>query len=90
MKIRGLCALIAGFAFTSGYAANANTLMELGRPQVSHRLIEKVSCDTRNDDKQARCMQACDDIWIKATQAYNSNIDQAKIDKKACEAKCGC
>ena len=52
--------------------------------------IQTVSCNVNDSDKQAMCMQGCDDEWIKATQAYNSNIDQAKVTKKACEVKCGC
>ena len=30
------------------------------------------------------------DEWIKASQAYSGNVDNAKVAKKACDAKCGC
>lgn len=90
MKFRTVLAfslIIAGSAPHGGYAA---PITRIGSEAYSHGLVEKISCDTRNDDKQARCMQACDDTWIKATQAYNADISQAKTEKKACEAKCGC
>jgi hypothetical protein len=69
---------------------SAAPISRIGSETYSPRFVEKISCDIRDDDKQARCMQACDDTWIKATQAYNANIDNAKIEKKSCEAKCGC
>ena len=87
MKKRALaaaCAVIVGIAAS---AAFANPMSNLSRPAG---LIQKISCDTHDDDKQARCMQACDDVWIKETQAYNANIDNAKVSKKECDTKCGC
>jgi hypothetical protein len=74
----------------ASYSAFANPLSNIVGLMRSNRLVQKVSCDTRNEDKQAYCMRACDDAWIKATQAYNANIDQAKVQKKECEVKCGC
>ena len=56
----------------------------------------RVSCDIKDDDKQARCMQKCDDAYIKASQAYQEgkNSDQVKKesaeDRKVCEKACGC
>lgn len=88
MRITFTAALILGtiaphYAFASPFSNAASET-------YSPRLVQKASCDIRDDDKQARCMQACDDAWIKATQAYNASIDAAKTEKKACEAKCGC
>lgn len=77
------------FAASTLSVASATALPNDGQV-AAHRLFIKVSCDTHNEDKQARCMQACDDTWIKATQAYNANIDRARGEKKACETKCGC
>ncbi|ATQ68449.1 MULTISPECIES: hypothetical protein [Methylosinus] len=73
-------------------AANAGAAPSHGRDigSVSPRLVQKTSCDMNKDDQQARCMESCDEVWIKATQAYNASIDKAKIEKKSCEAKCGC
>lgn len=76
-------------AGTAPYGAVAAPLSMIGN-DYPQGLIEKISCDIRNDDKQARCMQACDDTWIKATQAYNQNIEKARQEKKACDTKCGC
>lgn len=89
MKMRKIVTACLVFGTLAPYAALANPLLNIrnGYPQ---RFIAKVSCDIHDEDKQARCMQACDDTWIKATQAYNANIDTAKVEKKACEAKCGC
>ncbi len=53
-------------------------------------LFQTVSCNVNDDDKQARCARDCDDTWIKATQAYHVDIEKARGEKKACEAKCGC
>jgi hypothetical protein len=90
MKSRAVATLgLIVFAGVAPYSAFANPRSKIDSA-YSNRLIERVSCDTRNEDKQARCMQACDDMWIKATQAYNANIDNAKVQKKECEAKCGC
>jgi hypothetical protein len=79
-------ALVAATA-GAGIAQATPHRVDLG---FSPRFVEKAACDNRGDDKQARCMESCDEVWIKATQAYNGNIDKAKIDKKECEAKCGC
>ncbi len=56
----------------------------------------RVSCDIKDDDKQARCMQNCDDTYIKASQAYKEGKNSAEVkkesaeDKKVCEKACGC
>jgi hypothetical protein len=90
MKARAIVTLgLISFVGAAPYSALANPLKSI-EGLYSNRLIEKVSCDTRNEDKQALCMRACDDAWIKATQAYNANIDNAKVQKKECESKCGC
>ncbi|MBG0812163.1 hypothetical protein IY145_22730 [Methylosinus sp. H3A] len=88
MKIRLVVtlALVAAAAGASVARANPYRLGDLFSP----RFVEKVSCDMRGDDKQAHCMESCDEVWIKATQAYNGNIDKAKVEKTSCEAKCGC
>jgi len=90
MKMRMILAASLIVAATAPYGALANPLSNLGGEGYSPRFIQKVSCDIHEDDKQARCMQACDDVWIKATQAYSGNIENAKVEKKACDAKCGC
>src|SRR5208337_1204197 len=89
MKFRAALAISLIIAGATPYCAFAGPVLTNESGNFSPRLVEKVSCDTRNEDKQARCMQDCDDAWIKVTQAYNANIDQAKGEKKACETKCG-
>jgi len=88
MKIRALattCALIAGLAASSAFAGSF-TASTVSRGA----LIQTVGCSPNDDDKQGKCMQECDDTWIKASQAYHSDIPAAKEAKKACDAKCGC
>jgi hypothetical protein len=83
---------IAGpsLAFENSTSAVLAPLSKIDGSGHSDGLIQTISCDIRDEDKQAMCMRACDDEWIKATQAYNANIDEAKGVKKACEKKCGC
>lgn len=76
-------------AATGPSLAGAISLLR-GDGGFSPRFIENASCDSKGDDKQARCMESCDETWIKATQAYNTDIEKARADKKTCEAKCGC
>ncbi len=55
-------------------------------------LLQSVSCNVNDDDKQALCMRACEDEYIKASQAYGAagRLEGPKATKKACDAKCGC
>ena len=56
------------------------------------RLVQTVSCNVNDDDKQALCMRACEDEYIKASQGYGTagRLEGPKEAKKACDAKCGC
>ncbi len=56
------------------------------------RLLQAVSCNVNDDDKQALCMRGCEDEYIKASQAYGTagHLEGPKEAKKACETKCGC
>jgi hypothetical protein len=56
------------------------------------RLLQAVSCNVNDDDKQALCMRGCEDEYIKSSQAYGTagHLEGPKETKKACEAKCGC
>lgn len=90
MKIRLVFTLALVTAAAGASFAQANPYRFGGDLGFSPRLVEKVSCDMRGDDKQAHCMESCDEVWIKATQAYGGNIEAAKVEKKSCEAKCGC
>jgi hypothetical protein len=93
MKLRALastCAIIAGIAAAS--MAVANPLSNGAGVSRAGDLIQKISCDIHNEDKQALCMQACDDEFIKASQGYSAagKLDEPKAVKKECETKCGC
>jgi len=74
------------------FERTAQDLMSKIRGTHADDLIQKVSCDIKDDDKQARCMQGCDDEYIKASQAYSAagKLEGPKAAKKECEAKCGC
>jgi hypothetical protein len=68
-------------------------LLESGKGGIrTDLLLQSVSCNVNDDDKQALCMRACDDEYIKASQAYGTagRLDEPKQTKKACETKCGC
>jgi hypothetical protein len=58
----------------------------------ANSFLQTASCSVNDDDKQALCMRACDDEYIKASQAYGTagRLDGPKDAKKACDAKCGC
>jgi hypothetical protein len=96
MKIGGFLTaglLLAGMSGPSmAFESAAQDLLSKIRGTHSSDLIQKVSCDIKDDDKQARCMQGCDDEYIKASQAYSAagKLEGPKEAKKACEAKCGC
>jgi hypothetical protein len=55
-------------------------------------LVQSVSCNVNDEDKQALCMRTCDDEYIKSSQAYGTagRLEGPKEAKKACEKKCGC
>ena len=90
MKIRtfvtalAIMAGVAGPSFALDHGVRANSL------------VQRVSCDIKDDDKQARCMQNCDDAYIKSSQAYitGKNSDEVKKEsgeaRKVCEKACGC
>ena len=87
MRIR---TLLAAYTIIAGTASPSFAFEAPTSAPSSNQLIQTVSCNPNEDDKQARCMRVCDDAWIKATQAYSGKIDEAKVTKKACETKCGC
>ena len=74
------------FAFDNG-KSGTDMLSTLSN---SHRLLQTISCNPNDDDKQARCARDCEDIFIKASQAYNANVEAARAERKVCDAKCGC
>lgn len=55
-------------------------------------MIQTVSCNPNDDDKQALCTRNCEDEWIKSSQGYamKDKPETAAAARKACNAACGC
>ncbi|QGN00105.1 hypothetical protein [Methylocystis parvus] len=49
-------------------------------------------CDVHkaNEDKQAKCVEKCEDSFLERKMHYGSDINQVYADKKACDAACNC
>jgi len=85
-----ISAFVTAIAILAG-VAGPSLAFDHSAPASS--LVQKVGCSPNDNDKQGRCMQDCDDTWIKASQAYSGGpdaINTAKAAKKACDAACGC
>ena len=93
MKLSALwmAGLIIAGAMNPSFALEA-MLPSGGGGVHANRLLQAISCNVNDDDKQALCMRACDDEYIKASQAYGTagRLEGPKEAKKACETKCGC
>jgi hypothetical protein len=78
-------ATVPSFAFEAVYSSGKSGIR-------IDSLLQSVSCNVNDDDKQALCMRSCDDEYIKASQAYGTagRLEGPKEAKKACETKCGC
>ena len=87
-----ISAFVTAIAILAGVAGPSLALDH----SVRRAACLRVSCDIKDDDKQARCMQNCDDAYIKASQAYITGKDTAQVKKestenrKVCEKACGC
>jgi|WetSurMetagenome_2_1015567.scaffolds.fasta_scaffold728439_1 hypothetical protein len=88
-----ISAFVTAIAILAGVAGPS---LALDHGVRANSLVQRVSCDIKDDDKQARCMQKCDDDFIKASQAYQEGKDSAQVkkesaeNKKVCEKACGC
>jgi hypothetical protein len=88
-----ISAFVTALAILAGVAGPS---LAFDRSVHANSLVQRVSCDIKDDDKQARCMQNCDDIYIKASQAYMTGKDTATVKsesaeaRKVCEKACGC
>ncbi len=88
-----MSAFVTAIAILAGVAGPS---LALDHSVRTNSLTQRVSCDIKDDDKQARCMQGCDDAYIKASQAYITGKDTAEVKKestenrKVCEKACGC
>ena len=86
MNLRAIMIAAAILASTAAFAAP----MPAPATSGARGLVQQIGCNPNDEDKQGHCMQTCDDDWIKASQAYSGNVEDAKTAKKACNAKCGC
>jgi hypothetical protein len=85
-----ISAFVTAIAMLAGVAGPS---LAFDRSAPTSSLVHQVGCSPNDDDKQGKCMQVCDDTWIKASQAYSGGADAiqaAKDAKKACDGKCGC
>jgi len=88
-----ISAFVTAIAILAGVAGPS---LAFDRSAPTSSSVQRISCDIKDDDKQARCMQNCDDTYIKASQAYKEgkNSDEVKKEsaeeKKVCEKACGC
>jgi len=53
-------------------------------------VVTPVTCDVRNEDKQALCAQKCDDAFISGKMHYGADLSKVTEEKKSCDEKCGC
>lgn len=93
MKLTAI--LTAGLIIAGATApsfASESMLWSGGGGFVGENLLQAVSCNVNDDDKQALCMRRCEDDYIKSSQAYGTagRLEGPKEAKKACETKCGC
>ncbi len=88
-----ISAFVTAIAILAGVAGPS---LAFDRRAPTSSPVVRVSCDIKDDDKQARCMQNCDDTYIKASQAYQEGKNSAEVKKesaesrKVCEKACGC
>ncbi len=90
MKISTFVTAIAILAGVAGPS------LAFDRSAPANNLVHQVGCNPNDKDKQGKCMEKCDDDYIKASQAYKEGktSDQVKTEsgeaRKACEKACGC
>jgi len=88
-----ISAFVTAIAILAG-VAGPSLAFDHSAPTSS--LVQKVGCSPNDEDKQGKCMEKCDDDFIKASQAYKEGktSDQVKQEsgeaRKVCEKACGC
>ncbi len=102
MKIRALmsaglmiAALTApSFAFDNSTGANSgsaqNLLAVLQHGSQGKGLVQHISCNTNDEDKQAYCMRKCEEAFVDSSEQYHVTQEDAQKIRKDCETKCGC
>jgi hypothetical protein len=62
----------------------------VGTEMGGSSLLQTVSCNPNDEDKQAYCMRACENSYLDCGTQYNKTPEGCKASRKDCESKCGC
>ena len=88
-----ISAFVTAIAILAGVAGPS---LAFDRSAPTSSIVHQVGCNPNDEDKQGKCMEKCDDAYIKASQAYQEgkNSDQVKKEsteaRAVCEKACGC
>jgi hypothetical protein len=88
-----ISAFVTAIAILAGVAGPS---LAFDRSAPTSSLVHQVGCSPNDADKQGKCMEKCDDEYIKASQAYkegksSDDVKKESTDARAvCEKACGC
>jgi hypothetical protein len=88
-----ISAFVTAIAILAGVAGPS---LAFDRSAPTSSFVHQVGCNPNDEDKQGRCMQKCDDEYIKASQAYKEGKTSDDVKKEStearsvCEKACGC
>ena len=88
-----ISAFVTAIAILAGVAGPS---LAFDRSAPTSSLVHQVGCSPNDEDKQGKCMEKCDDEYIKASQAYKEGKSSDDVKKestearKVCEKACGC
>jgi hypothetical protein len=88
-----ISAFVTAIAILAGVAGPS---LAFDRSAPTSSLVHQVGCSANDEDKQGKCMEKCDDDYIKASQAYKEGKTSDDVKKestearKVCEKACGC
>jgi len=74
----------------STFSAAQVSLSNVDGAVHANSLLQAVSCNVNDEDKQAYCMRACEEEYVDSSQQYNIKPEERMNTRKACESKCGC
>jgi len=88
-----ISAFVTAIAILAGVAGPS---LAFDRSAPTSSLAHQVGCNPNDADKQGKCMEKCDDEYIKASQAYKEGKSSDDVKKESteiravCEKACGC
>jgi len=88
-----ISAFVTAIAILAGVAGPS---LAFDRSAPTSSIVHQVGCSPNDEDKQGKCMEKCDDEYIKASQAYKEGKSSDDVKKestearKVCEKACGC